>query len=79
MGKVPKVEDLSRYQLGANIYRALRKKKWRQKNLADELGITDSLISKYINGDVLPSYLVLYRISRALDVTMDFLVDGIEK
>ena len=79
MGDIPEIEDLSRYQLGANIYRALREKKWRQKNLADELGITEQLMSKYINGGVLPSYLVLYRISRALDVTMDFLVDGIEK
>lgn len=79
MGDIPEIEDLSRYQLGANIYKVLKAKKWKQKDLARELRITEQLISKYINGGVIPSYLVLYRISRALDVTMDFLVEGIEK
>lgn len=77
--EVPDLEDLNRYQLGENIYKVLREKKWKQKDLAWELAITRQLLSKYINGDVIPSYMVLYRISRALDVTMDFLVEGIEK
>ena len=79
MGDVPTMDRLSRYQLGANIYKVLGEKDWTQKHLADVVGITHQLLSKYINGDVVPSYLVVYRISRALGVTMEDLVDGIEK
>ena len=70
--------EVNRYRLGDNIVRILKQKKMTQKELAERCGIGERLISKYVCGHHIPSYIVLYRISRALEVTLEDLVEGIE-
>lgn len=49
-----------------------------QKQLAERLGIANSIISYYESGNRFPSYDVLVKISKTFHVTCDYLL-GIEK
>ena len=55
--------------------RALRRAKGiTQKQLADQLGITKSVISAYETGLRMPSYQVMVRIAAIFSTTTDFLL-----
>ena len=59
--------------------RLLRKsRKWTQKDLADRLGITKSVISAYETSLRYPSYDILIRIASIFKVSTDYLL-GVEK
>ncbi len=46
-----------------------------QKQLADRLGVSKSIVSYYESGDRYPSYDVLVKIAHVFHVTTDFLLD----
>ena len=50
-------------------------KKMSQKSLADNLGVSKSVVSFYESGERFPSYDVLIKISRIFNVTTDYLLD----
>lgn len=60
--------------LGENIKMVRIRKKMSQADLARTADVHQKNISKYENGGVIPSALVLKEIARALGVTTDFLV-----
>ena len=61
-----------------NRFKTLRiKKKLTQQQLADLLGLTNSVISAYENGLRYPAYDVLIKIARIFKVSTDFLL-GVE-
>ena len=49
-----------------------------QKNLADALGVTFQQIQKYERGENRISAYNIYRISRALDVNLEAIFEGID-
>jgi putative transcriptional regulator len=52
--------------------RILMKRKFiTQEQLAELLGMTQTMISRYINGKALPSVLVVRKIAKILDCSMD--------
>ena len=53
-------------------------KKLSQKELADIIGVTKSVVSFYESGDRFPSYDVLVKISCVFNVTTDYLL-GVER
>lgn len=62
-----------------NTLRGLRiQNGFTQKQLADQLGLTKSVISAYETGLRLPSYDILITIAQIFHVTTDFLL-GLEK
>jgi transcriptional regulator with XRE-family HTH domain len=50
----------------------------RRKDFADSIHVSESALSQYVRGKATPSLTVLVSIARALDVSLDYLVLGIE-
>lgn len=64
-------------KLGLRISEALQKRGMTQKELANRIGVAESVISRYISGDREPKPDILANIATALHTTSDFLL-GIE-
>ncbi len=65
-------------ELGARIAAALKEQKLQQKELAERIGITEAVISRYISGSRDPKPEMLANIATALHTTSDYLL-GIEQ
>ena len=63
--------------LGLRIATVLQRKGMTQKELAQRIGVTEAVISRYISGDREPKPETLASIATALHTTSDFLL-GIE-
>jgi plasmid maintenance system antidote protein VapI len=59
-------EDEYRTELGHRIHSRMMIKCLSQKDLAERTGITQQLLSRYINGKTLPSFYTVARIARGL-------------
>lgn len=57
----------------------LQKKHLTQKELAEKAGVTQAAMSHYMKGDRYPRASVMARIADALDVTVEFLINGADK
>lgn len=64
-------------ELGKRISEALKRSNTRQKELAERIGITETVMSRYISGDREPKPDMLANIATALNTTSDYLL-GIE-
>ena len=64
--------------LGQRITEALKKVNWTQKELAERVGLTEAVISRYVSGDREPKPETIANIATALNTTSDYLL-GIEK
>lgn len=60
--------------IGRNIMILSFDKRISQKELAEAAGVTESMISKIINTDLIPSVVKLKRIADKLGVTIDDLL-----
>ena len=65
-------------QLGKRIRYLRKQKKWSQLDLALESEVNKNYISDLERGCRNPSILVLERIAKALDVSLEILFQGIE-
>lgn len=63
--------------LGDRIKKLLEEKKMTQKLLAEKSGCTEAAISHYIKGDRIPRSNILKELAAALEVSADFLMEGI--
>ena len=70
---------MNRYAIGDNIARYLVRKGWSQRRLAEEIGITEVTLSRYMSGTRQPTVYSLLRISRAFGCTMEDLTVGLER
>ena len=70
---------VNKYRFGKNLYDMLQEKGKNSVWLSDETDIHETSISNYINGKVLPNAVNFYKIARALDTTMDALMEGVVK
>ncbi len=64
-------------RIGDNIDRYLKRAGMTQRMLAAYADITEVSISRYISGERAPRATVLYKISRALNCTMEDLMYGV--
>lgn len=64
-------------ELGLRITGLLKKRGMTQKELAERIGVTEAVISRYISGDREPKPDALANMATALHTTSDFLL-GIE-
>ena len=64
-------------ELGKRISESLKKSNTQQKELAERIGITEAVMSRYISGDREPKPETLANIATALNTTSDYLL-GIE-
>lgn len=64
-------------ELGVRIARALKESGQTQKALAERIGVTEAVVSRYISGERDPKPETLANIATALHTTSDYLL-GIE-
>ena len=64
-------------ELGLRITETLRKRGMTQRGLAERIGVTEEVISRYASGEREPKPDVLANIATALSTTSDYLL-GIE-
>ena len=65
-------------ELGSRINETLKKRKISQRELAERIGVTEAVMSRYVSGDRDPKPEMLANIATALNTTSDFLL-GIER
>lgn len=58
-------------KFGIKLNHIMRTKRMRQKELSERTGISQALISRYINARSMPSFYNAYKITVALDCTFD--------
>ncbi len=56
------------------IKRLIEESKITQRDLAQDIGVTESTISKYLNGERMPSGDTLLNLATALNTTSDYLL-----
>ena len=61
--------------LGSRISELLTKNGMSQRELADEVGVTEVSMSRYIRGDRTPKGPIIANIAKALHTTSDYLLD----
>jgi transcriptional regulator with XRE-family HTH domain len=61
--------------LGEKLLLLLRNKSWTQKFVSKKLGVRPVTVSGYVRNAFLPSVDVLWRLSRLLGVSTDYLLD----
>lgn len=64
--------------IGKNISNILSEKRMTQRELANKVGISEVTIGRYINGNREPKGGILMDIAKALDVSVDFLLNTSE-
>lgn len=67
-------EEEWRKYVRKNIRIRLRQKGWTQKTLANEMGLTEATISRYLNCERTPSSFVILKMAIALGCTINDLV-----
>ena len=72
------MEDKIKRIIGRNIKAERVRKGLTQENLSEKLNMSLSYISKLEQGRISPSGIVLYRLSRILDVTLEEFFKGVE-
>lgn len=60
---------------GDNLVSLLRETKMTRRELADEIGVSEAMISYYINKRKIPSFKILLRMAYAFNISLDELVD----
>lgn len=71
-----KKEGKHEMKFGKNLENALWNKRLTQTDLADKIGVSKMAVSKFVNGEKLPSVSKLILISKAVRVSMDTLLLG---
>ncbi len=61
--------------LGEKLLLLLRNRGWTQKYVSKKLGVRPVTVSGYVRNAFLPSVDVLWRVSRLLEVSTDYLLD----
>lgn len=72
--KTPSNEDEWRYRFSRRLYNKIISQGYNQDDIAYKTGISPGAISRYINGDIVPSVYKLQKIADALDCTVGDLI-----
>lgn len=60
---------------GDNLVSLLREAKMTRRELADAIGVSEAMVSYYINKRKMPSFKILIRMAYAFGITLDELAD----
>jgi transcriptional regulator with XRE-family HTH domain len=67
---------IDRYKFGENVYKILKAKGMKQKELADAMGVNKESFSRWMNGTRVPSIPMMLKMADILNVSMDRLTKG---
>ena len=65
--------------IGARILPLMKKKGMTQRELANQIGVTETSISRYISGARMPKANIVVYIADALNTTTDFILGRTEE
>lgn len=60
---------------GDNLVSLLRETKMTRRELADAIGVSEAMISYYINKQKMPSFKILLKMAYVFNITLDELAD----
>lgn len=60
---------------GDNLVSLLQDARMSQRELADEIGVSEATVSYYINKRKMPSFKILLRMAYVFDISLDELAD----
>ena len=60
---------------GDNLVSLLRETKMTRRELADAIGVSEAMVSYYINKQKMPSFKILLRMAYIFNITLDELAD----
>ena len=69
---------MNKYATGNNVKRHIKMQHRTLDGLADDIGVGHDTMSQWVNGRRQVTAYGLYRISKALGVTMEELMEGVE-
>lgn len=73
------MEDVfSAKKIGLRIKYELLERNMKQKELSELTGLNQNTISNYLSGNRIPDTLSVYKISKALNVSMEYILTGNE-
>lgn len=70
------VETLNAKNIGNHIIFLRKQRRWSQKELADELGVSGKTVSKWETGGGLPDIEFLPKIAEVFEVSVDYIIDS---
>ena len=73
MTKASDYDGVELFTFGERLKYSIRRHELTQKALAEAIGITSGQISWYVNGRNKPSYDILIKLAKELDVSLDWL------
>lgn len=68
--------DKENKTLGSRILKLLKDRGMTRKEFASALGVSESMVSRYISDISIPGIRTLEKMTNVLDTTADFLLDG---
>ena len=72
------VQEVDKELVARRLYEVMYDRGYSQKQLCEEINLTQSAYSRYTNGTYLPNPAQLYKISNALNISSDYLL-GLER
>lgn len=80
---IPKIDhtvdnDILRKEIGRNIRKFIVYRGVRQQDVAEKIGVTEAMLSRYINGTSMPGIDKLHNIAAALDCQINDLLGSEE-
>ena len=63
-------------EIGKRIDQIRRSKNWKQKDIYDRAQMSNVAMSNYINGKRIPDTESIYKIAKALEVSIEYLLTG---
>ena len=71
----PHTDEEWNHEFSGRLLAAIRSRGWTQKDLAEELGVSQPTIASYLNGRTLPNIRIMSRIAHILRYTVSDLID----
>ena len=63
-------EELAK-EFSIRLRNAIHRRRYTQEQFCNEIGITQAMLSRYLNGKAFPNFRVLDKMARVLDCSMD--------
>ena len=67
---------MNQNRIGEFIQRSRKEKGWTQKELAEQIGVSDKTISKWENGNSVPDTGILTSLCEVLEISVNELISG---
>lgn len=64
-------EEQWKFEFRTRLYQMMIRNGFSQKRLAEKIGVSEVMISRYITGECIPNSIMLHKLAKALHCSMD--------